>query len=160
MHLLSKRRGWSLFNILRTAIVFIIGLGLSLVSLVSTNAKPAKNFLRTPWQLPAITMSYLLNLILTHLPHPPRIFIKRSELDGMDMVRLREPESPNESTDSTHRDGGLPDNLHPPAKLRQPLTSKRGVTTMRNIRIERMHRDPVGRWTRCICSKILCTGAQ
>ncbi|KAF7557544.1 hypothetical protein G7Z17_g553 [Cylindrodendrum hubeiense] len=131
MHILSKRRGWTLFNMFRVAIVFAIGLGLSLVALVGTNDKYTANFLLTPWQLPTITICYLVVLILTHLPHPPRIFIKRSEVETVELGVIPEEETPHEEENN----------------MTQGSTLKRGLTKMhraaKNIRVERGPYDPI-----------------
>ncbi|KAH6981682.1 bacterial low temperature requirement A protein-domain-containing protein [Ilyonectria sp. MPI-CAGE-AT-0026] len=131
MHLLSKRRGWSIFNMFRVALVLAIGLGLSLVALVGTNAEYTANFLLTPWQLPTITICYLIVLILTHLPHPPRIFIKRPETEVVEMGVIPEQQSPNEVE----------------SNVPQGNTLRRGLTKMhraaKNIRVERGPYDPI-----------------
>ncbi|KAH7327756.1 bacterial low temperature requirement A protein-domain-containing protein [Stachybotrys elegans] len=90
MHILSRRRGWSLFNILRTAFVFLIGLALSLTSLLALNRTLVTNFIDSPWLLPTVTICYVLVLVLTHLPHPPRIFIAHTELSEMERGRVYE----------------------------------------------------------------------
>ncbi|KAH7157320.1 bacterial low temperature requirement A protein-domain-containing protein [Dactylonectria estremocensis] len=105
MHLLSKRRGWTLFNRFRVAVVFAIGIGLGLVALVGTNAEYTANFLLTPWQLPTIAICYFVVLILTHLPHPPRIFLKRSEVDEMEMGAVPEQEPPTEAQPDVAQSG-------------------------------------------------------
>ena len=88
MAIVSKRRGWSLFNMFRTALVFSIGIGLSLVSLISLNPKLAANFLTTPWPLPTITICFFTVLIITHLPHPPRIVLRRSEFRDVELGKV------------------------------------------------------------------------
>lgn len=104
MAIVSKRKGWSLFNIFRTALVFSIGVGLSLVSLVSLNTALTANFLQTPWPLPTITICFFIVLIITHLPHPPRIFFKRSDFQDVELGKLpleqnreRERDEPSEN---------------------------------------------------------------
>lgn len=85
MALVSKRRGWSVFNISRTAFVFTIGLGLCLVSLINTNHDKTDYFLTTPWPLPTIMLCFLAVLIITHLPHPPRISFKRAPYHDVEL---------------------------------------------------------------------------
>lgn len=152
MHLVSKRRGWSIFNIFRTALVFSIGLGLSLVALIGTNTNLTIEFLSSPWQLPTITICYLFVLILTHLPHPPRVFIKKSEKaeSDMEMGRLSGREIPMEEAERAEPRVAEPPAAEPRAaepKMTRTMTLKRGLTTMqrtaRNIRIEPGRYDPV-----------------
>lgn len=115
----------------RVALVLAIGLGLSLVALVGTNAEYTANFLLTPWQLPTITICYLIVLVLTHLPHPPRIFIKRPETEVVEMGVIPEQPSPNEAESNMTRGNTL----------------RRGLTKMhraaKNIRVERGPYDPI-----------------
>ncbi|VUC27326.1 unnamed protein product [Clonostachys rosea] len=85
MHLLSKQKGWSIFNMFRVGLVLLMGIGLGLVPVLHTNPTHLTTFLLTPWQLPAVTIVYFIVLILTHLPHPPRIYIKRSEIQDIEM---------------------------------------------------------------------------
>lgn len=70
MHALSKNKGWTPFNILRTAICFVIAIGLSLTCIVTTNPAARVAFMSSPWMLPTITICYFAVLVLTHLPHP------------------------------------------------------------------------------------------
>ncbi|ORY58214.1 uncharacterized protein BCR38DRAFT_461007 [Pseudomassariella vexata] len=71
MHIISKRKGWSPFNIIRTAICIVISVGLALVTTLATNADRPAGFIGSPWMLPTITLSYFAVLLLSHLPHPP-----------------------------------------------------------------------------------------
>lgn len=70
MHALSKNKGWTPFNILRTAICLVISIGLSLTCIVSTSPDARTNFMGSPWMLPTITLCYFCVLVLTHIPHP------------------------------------------------------------------------------------------
>ncbi|KAK8874039.1 bacterial low temperature requirement A protein-domain-containing protein [Apiospora arundinis] len=72
MHIISKRRGWSPFNIFRTGVCIALSIGLSLITIVATNEDAVDNFMGSPWMLPTITLSYFTALVLTHLPHPRR----------------------------------------------------------------------------------------
>ncbi len=71
MHTMSKRRGWTTFNVARTAICLIIAVGLALTCFVTVNPAARTVFMASPWLLPTITLSYLAVLVLTHVPHPP-----------------------------------------------------------------------------------------
>ncbi|KAI0128964.1 hypothetical protein BJ170DRAFT_355338 [Xylariales sp. AK1849] len=71
MHVLSKRKGWTPFNIFRTAICIALSLGLALTALLTLNENYVETFMGSPWMLPTITISYFVVLILTHVPHPP-----------------------------------------------------------------------------------------
>lgn len=169
MHILSKRRGWSYFNIFRASTAFIIGVGLSLVALIGTNAELADGFLQTPWQLPTITICYFCILALTHLPHPPRIFFKNPEpepdpetapqnapesipeqnntnqvpiLRVPQPPRLREGTSEDTSESMQHHSRFSANRLSQPTSERS-LTLRRGLSKMRNIRVERGQADPV-----------------
>ena len=152
MHILSKRRGWSVFNICRTAIVVAVGLGLCLVALIATNNQLAANFLQTPWQLPTIAISYLFVLVLTHLPHPPRIFIKRSESEK-DGEGKAAPEQPQ----STRRRPSYGHNRLSSAANKQSVAIRRGITTIKGIRVEKPQGDPVAE---CSSPELHCDGGH
>ena len=70
MHIISKRRGWSPFNVFRTGVCIALSIGLSLITIVATNQDAVNSFMGSPWMLPTITLSYFTALVLTHLPHP------------------------------------------------------------------------------------------
>ncbi|KAI1379633.1 hypothetical protein F4677DRAFT_338085 [Hypoxylon crocopeplum] len=76
MHVISKRKGWSPFNIFRTAICIALSIFLALLTIIVAdqdavlNNESKTDFLRSPWMLPTITLTYFVVLILTHLPHP------------------------------------------------------------------------------------------
>ncbi|KAL7627936.1 hypothetical protein AAE478_002131 [Parahypoxylon ruwenzoriense] len=77
MHIISKRRGWSPFNIFRTAVCISISIVLALLTVIASNedavlynTKNYTAFVGNPWMLPTITISYFAVLVLTHLPHP------------------------------------------------------------------------------------------
>ncbi|KAI0889311.1 uncharacterized protein GGS22DRAFT_153621 [Annulohypoxylon maeteangense] len=76
MHVISKRKGWSPFNIFRTAICISISIILALLTIIAANQEAvlenARNtaFVGSSWMLPTITISYFIVLVLTHLPHP------------------------------------------------------------------------------------------
>ncbi|KAI1470912.1 uncharacterized protein F4812DRAFT_419442 [Daldinia caldariorum] len=76
MHIISKRRGWTPFNIFRTAACISISIILALLTLVVVNQEAVFRgdrrtaFYGSSWMLPAITIGYFVVLVLTHLPHP------------------------------------------------------------------------------------------
>ncbi|VUC30154.1 unnamed protein product [Clonostachys rosea] len=67
LHILAKRRGWSQFDMLRAAIVFTTGTGLSLVATIKLNPTMLSSFINSPWQLPIILICYFGCLVLTHI---------------------------------------------------------------------------------------------
>lgn len=71
LHILAKRRGWSQFDMLRAAIVFTTGTGLSLVATIKLNPSMLSSFISSPLQLPIILICYFGCLILTHIPSSP-----------------------------------------------------------------------------------------
>jgi hypothetical protein len=70
MHVISKRKGWTAFNIFRTALCVALAIGLGLVPLLTTNEAYMEDFMGTPWMLPSITLAFFVVLLLTHVPHP------------------------------------------------------------------------------------------
>ena len=145
MHLLSKRRGWSVFNIMRTVIVKLIGLGLAFVSLLAINRNVVGRFLETPWQLPTITICFAFVLVLTHLPHPPRIIFKHEEPADTELGRV--PGGHDTAMGENEYKPPVGAEAEPPAPLSRVKTFKRGLTTVqraaRNIRIEPGRYEPV-----------------
>lgn len=77
LHAVCKQHGWSIFNILRALITVGMGLGLALTSLLTFNESALSNFLPTPWPLPTIAICYFVVLVLSHIPEPKQLFIKR-----------------------------------------------------------------------------------
>lgn len=63
------RRSWSVSVAIRMALFGLIGLGLSLVALVSRDDESP--YLHSPWLLPTLALVYFLVLILTHFPRRP-----------------------------------------------------------------------------------------
>ena len=55
----------------------MIAVGLSLSSLVALNMDEVTKALMSPWQLPVITISYFMALVLTHVRHPSHAFVFR-----------------------------------------------------------------------------------
>ncbi|ORY65271.1 uncharacterized protein BCR38DRAFT_294854, partial [Pseudomassariella vexata] len=71
LYVLTKRQGLTPYNILRTSLFLVLGIGLSLVTLVSIRDSHGRVFIRSPWLLPTLCIVFLCVLILTHLPKPP-----------------------------------------------------------------------------------------
>lgn len=66
LHAVSKRQGWTLFNLLRSFLVTTVGLGLCLIP-VTVKA----SLISSPiWALPVICGSLMIVLVITHVPHP------------------------------------------------------------------------------------------
>ncbi|KAI0172162.1 bacterial low temperature requirement A protein-domain-containing protein [Hypoxylon sp. FL1284] len=76
MHVISKRKGWSPFNIFRTVVCIAIAIVLALLTIIASNQdaffrqESYTTFIGSPWMLPTITLCYFFVLVLTHLPHP------------------------------------------------------------------------------------------
>lgn len=76
IHIISKRRGWTPFNIWRTAICIALSICLALLTAVASNTEAVLSkerqtmFVGSVMMLPTITIVYFLVLVLTHLPHP------------------------------------------------------------------------------------------
>ncbi|KAH7305207.1 bacterial low temperature requirement A protein-domain-containing protein [Stachybotrys elegans] len=138
MHLLSKQRGWSWFNIIRTTMVFAIGLALGLVALTATNPTLVMEYLLTAWQVPVVTGCYLFVLLLTHLPHPPRISFRYGEV-RKDVELGPVPDEQNSLHASAQDDVARP--------LRRGMTFKQGLSQMhraaKNIHIEPGRYEPI-----------------
>jgi hypothetical protein len=138
MHLLSKQKGWSWFNIVRTAIVFAIGLALGLVALVATSPALVRDYLLTAWQVPAVTICYLFVLLLTHLPHPPRISFGYSQV-SKDVEMATVPDAQDGTSGTAQEDVVRP--------MTRTMTLKQGLNQMqraaRNIHIEPGRYEPI-----------------
>lgn len=67
LHAVSKRRGWTSFNILRSVLVVALGLGLALAPIAITR----RSLYTTIWALPSICIVLIIVLVITHVPHPP-----------------------------------------------------------------------------------------
>jgi hypothetical protein len=79
---------WGFWNYLKTAIVFLLGLGLALVALLGLNDDDAALYYSTPWIIPTMLLTYFVVLVISHIPHPPALIVgrnkmARSEEDGM-----------------------------------------------------------------------------
>ncbi|XXG98874.1 hypothetical protein Hte_005204 [Hypoxylon texense] len=76
MHVISKRRGWTPFNIFRTVVCIVTSIVLALLTVIASNEDAVfrdenyTSFIGSVWMLPTITISYFAVLVLTHLPHP------------------------------------------------------------------------------------------
>ncbi|KAJ4391875.1 hypothetical protein N0V93_005495 [Gnomoniopsis smithogilvyi] len=66
LHAVSKRHGWTVFNLVRSAVVISIGIGLGLVP-IAIQTGPLTSPL---WALPVICASLIIVLFITHVPHP------------------------------------------------------------------------------------------
>lgn len=75
----------------------MIAVGLSLTSLVALNIDEVTRALMSPWQLPVITISYFMALVLTHVRHPSRVF--SFKMPGS-WVKLDEPKERAKSPSS------------------------------------------------------------
>lgn len=97
----------------RTGFVFCIGAGLCFVALISLNTEQTKSFLETPWPLPTIMICFFIVLIVTHLPHPPKITFKRTEPVDVELAKVpTEPESSNHSIRESRHTIHAQDNHH------------------------------------------------
>ncbi|KAI1842218.1 hypothetical protein JX266_011626 [Neoarthrinium moseri] len=76
LHILTKRHGWSMFNILRTLVITAVAISLAFASIAGRKGHETE-FVGSPWMLPSITICYFGVLVLTHIPHPPILFWKR-----------------------------------------------------------------------------------
>jgi len=100
---MSKRRGWTPFNIFRTAFCLSCGVGLSLTGLLVLNPDFVERFMGSAWMLPSITLVYFLCLVLTHLPHPTKFGLGRY---GANKQYLNlEKQNPEMMHDGGHREG-------------------------------------------------------
>ncbi|KAI1097610.1 hypothetical protein F4804DRAFT_159422 [Jackrogersella minutella] len=108
MHVISKRKGWSPFNIFRTAVCLCISTALALLSIIAANQNAvlenARNtaFVGSSWMLPTITIGYFLVLVLTHLPHPSG-FCMGHFREGPNYKEVEEAKDPKESHALTGR---------------------------------------------------------
>lgn len=76
--IVARTKPWGLWGIIRTALYFALGLGLSLVSLLHYNQTDANNYKDSPWLLPTICLVWFVVLAITHIRNPPPLFFKRS----------------------------------------------------------------------------------
>ncbi|CAH0055874.1 unnamed protein product [Clonostachys solani] len=70
LHIIAKKKKWTMFNMFRAGFITTTGAGLALVALVNKNQGSAEKFLDKPWQLPIILVCFFVSLILVHLKHP------------------------------------------------------------------------------------------
>ncbi|KAI6080954.1 hypothetical protein F4821DRAFT_250381 [Hypoxylon rubiginosum] len=76
MHVISKRRGWTPFNIFRTVVCIAIAIVLALLTILASNEDAVfseasyTSFVGSVWMLPTVTIAYFVVLVLTHIPHP------------------------------------------------------------------------------------------
>ncbi|CAH0057568.1 unnamed protein product [Clonostachys solani] len=108
MNILSKTKGWTRFNMIRTGLVFAIGAGISLLSAIQTNAKLMSRFINSPWQLPTIAIAYFCVLILTHLPHPSQISLRPRQENEKDELSFAKDPSHSGGVEAGHPHGYAP----------------------------------------------------
>ncbi|KAH6658975.1 hypothetical protein BKA67DRAFT_3027 [Truncatella angustata] len=60
----TRKHGWTPFVIFRTALFGLMGLGLTLIELISQNEQRSLNYLFTPWLLPTICIVFFVVLLL------------------------------------------------------------------------------------------------
>ena len=77
LFIISRMKRWTAFNIFRAVLIFLIGLGLALVSLISLNDHDASQFQSTPWILPTLCLTFFFILVVNHLPKPPPLFFRK-----------------------------------------------------------------------------------
>lgn len=66
LHAVSKLRGWTRFNIMRSVLIVLLGIGLGLVPIAIKN----KSLDSPIWTLPLIFAVFMVVLMITHAPHP------------------------------------------------------------------------------------------
>lgn len=64
-----------MFNILRSVIIGLMGVGLCLVTLLATGK--TNKLAETPWPLPLMCIIFAVVLIVTYIPHPQPLTIER-----------------------------------------------------------------------------------
>ncbi|CAH0022517.1 unnamed protein product [Clonostachys rhizophaga] len=70
LHVIAKKKEWTMFNMFRAGFITMTGAGLALVALVNKNQGSAEKFLDKPWQLPIILVCFFVSLMLVHFKHP------------------------------------------------------------------------------------------
>ncbi|CAI6095958.1 unnamed protein product, partial [Clonostachys chloroleuca] len=70
LHVIAKKKKWTVFNMFRAGFITTTGAGLALVALINKNQGSAEKFLDKPWQLPIILVCFFVSLMLVHLKHP------------------------------------------------------------------------------------------
>ncbi|KAF4450896.1 hypothetical protein F53441_6035 [Fusarium austroafricanum] len=76
---ISRTTPWSKWAITRHTIFTLLGLGTSLIALLRYNEGATMDYVKSAWMLPAITLVWLVVLVLTHIRNPPPLFFKRRE---------------------------------------------------------------------------------
>ncbi|KAI3328234.1 hypothetical protein F4824DRAFT_428462 [Ustulina deusta] len=67
--ILRPRGSWNLFIFLRVGLFILIGIGISLLTLILRDAN--SNYPISPWLLPTLSLIFFVVLILTHFPQRP-----------------------------------------------------------------------------------------
>ncbi|KAH9903928.1 hypothetical protein F4778DRAFT_733253 [Xylariomycetidae sp. FL2044] len=125
MHVISKRNGWSPFNIVRAGFGLATAVVLALLTILAADPDSTfqeGSFVGSTWMLPTLTIAFFAVLVVTHLPHPPKGFgtgrygAVRSSQDYKDVEsqRRREaketyslrPLSPDEENDTAYAGAG------------------------------------------------------
>ncbi|KAK7720986.1 hypothetical protein SLS64_001279 [Diaporthe eres] len=75
LHGVSKRQGWTVFNILRSVVIGLMGVGLCLVTLLATGK--TNKLAETPWPLPLMCIIFTVVLVVTYIPHPKPLTFER-----------------------------------------------------------------------------------
>jgi hypothetical protein len=75
LHGVSKREGWTIFNIMRSVVIGLLGVGLCLVTLLATGKTNV--LAETPWPLPLMCIVFTIVLIVTYIPHPKPLIVER-----------------------------------------------------------------------------------
>ncbi|KAL4722598.1 hypothetical protein ACLX1H_010479 [Fusarium chlamydosporum] len=76
---MSRTNRWSKWAITRHIIFVLLGVGTSLVAIVKYNQERAERYQTSGWMIPAITLVWVVVLVLTHIRNPPPLFFKDSK---------------------------------------------------------------------------------
>lgn len=77
LSIVSRITPWKRWTIVRTALFLLLGIGTSLVSLLSYSPDQAQAFRFSPWLLPTICLVWIVVLLLTHVRNPPPLLFKK-----------------------------------------------------------------------------------
>lgn len=64
-----------MFNILRSVVIGLMGVGLCLVTLLATGK--TNKLAETPWPLPLMFIIFTVVLVVTYIPHPTPLTVER-----------------------------------------------------------------------------------
>jgi hypothetical protein len=103
---------WGLWSYIKITLIFLFGLGLALIPLLVINPDTAANYYSTPWIIPTMLLTYFIVLVLSHVPHPPAMFVGRNRMarssadeGGMPHMHAAQPTGTYEQA---QREGTLP----------------------------------------------------